>query len=149
MAEQGPLPDIDADQYASLVADATDEQIQAGLKENREILLDQVFQRMPERFNAEKAADLRAVIEWRVGDRPDGGHDRWQVVIENGTCRAVRDGDAEPTVSFTVGGVDFIKLITGNASGPMLFTFGKLRIRGDLLLAARVQSFFELPRSRA
>jgi len=146
VAEQ--VPELDADQYAALVAEATDEQLAEGLAQNREILLDQVFQRMPERFRADKAGDLSAVIEWRVRGAGEG-RDRWQLVIDKGTCRAVRDGDAEPTVTFTVGGVDFIKLITGNASGPMLFTFGKLKIKGDLLLAARVQGFFEVPRSRS
>ena len=48
-------------------------------------------------------------------------------------------------MSLSVGAVNFLKLITGNASGPMLFTFGKLKVRGDLLLAARIQSFFEVP----
>ena len=147
--EEQRVAEIDAEQFASLVGQASDEQLAEGLAQNRDILLDQVFERMPERFRADKASDLRAVVEWRVGDRPDGGHDRWQVVIENGSCRVIRDGDAEPTVSFTVCGVDFVRLVTGNASGPMLFTFGKLKIKGDLLLAARVQSFFELPRSTA
>jgi predicted lipid carrier protein YhbT len=141
------LPELDADQYASLVAGATNEQLEEGLAQNREILLDQVFQRMPGRFQADKAGDLNAVIEWRIRRPHDAEPDCWQVVIENGTCRTVRDGDAEPTVSFTVGGVDFVKLVTGNASGPMLFTFGRLRIQGDLMLAARVQGFFEMSRS--
>jgi len=149
VAEQTPAPEVDAEQFASLVGQATDEQLAEGLAQNREILFDQVFQRMPERFRAEKAGDLKAVVEWRVGERPDGGHDRWQLAIEDGSCHVVRDGDSEPTVSFTLGGVDFLKLITGNASGPMLFTFGKLKIKGDLLLAVRVQSFFEVPHSTA
>jgi putative sterol carrier protein len=142
-------PPVDADQYASLVADASDEQIAQGLAQNRELVLGQIFERMPERFRADKAGDLEAVIEWRIEGRDGGGHDRWQLVIGNGSCRTVRDGDAEPTVGFTVDGVDFIKLITGNASGPMLFTFGRLKIKGDLLLAARVQGFFQMPRSRS
>jgi putative sterol carrier protein len=53
--------------------------------------------------------------------------------------------DREFTVSMRVDGVDFIKLITGNASGPMLFTFGKLKIDGDLMFAATVQSLFRIP----
>jgi predicted lipid carrier protein YhbT len=147
--EEQSLPELDADQYASLVAGATDEQLEEGLAQNRAVLLDQVFQRMPKAFRPDKAGDLNAVIEWRIRGAGDGDPDRWQVVIENGACRALRDGDAEPTVSFTVGAVDFIKLVTGNASGPMLFTFGRLRIRGDLMLAARVQGFFEMPGSPA
>ena len=141
------VPEIDADQYAALVADASDEDLERGLAENRELLLGEIFRRMPEQFRPDRAGDLDAVIEWRVRGRPDGGDDRWQLTIRNGACAVVPGGDEEPTVAFTIGPVDFVKLITGNASGPMLFTFGKLKIRGDLLLAARVQSFFEVPRS--
>jgi putative sterol carrier protein len=149
MAEEQQVPDIDAEQYAALVAGASDEDLERGLTENRELLLDQIFTRMPERFRADKAGDVEAVVEWRIRGRPGGGDDRWQLAIRNGACAVVPDGDEKPTVTYTVGPVDFVKLITGNASGPMLFTFGKLKIRGDLLLAARIQSFFEVPRSGA
>ena len=140
------IPAIDADQYAALVADASDEDLERGVAENRDLLLSEVFRRMSERFKADKAGDLDAVVEWRIGGRPDGGHDRWQLAIRDGTCTLTPDGDADPTVTLSVGPVDFLKLVTGNASGPMLFTFGKLKVRGDLLLAARIQSFFEVPR---
>ncbi|MFL5850587.1 MAG: SCP2 sterol-binding domain-containing protein, partial [Solirubrobacteraceae bacterium] len=133
MAEEQQVPDIDAEQYAALVADASDEDLERGLIENRELLLEQIFQRMPERFQPDKAGDLDAVVEWRIRGLGDSGDDRWQVAIRGGRCSVVRDGDEEPTVTLTVGPVDFVKLITGNASGPMLFTFGKLKIRGDLL----------------
>ena len=42
-------------------------------------------------------------------------------------------------------GVDFLKLVTGNADGPMLFMSGKLRIEGDLMFSAQIQSMFTLP----
>ena len=147
MAEDQQVPEIDAEQYAALVGGASDEDLERGLAENRELLLGEIFKRMPERFNPAKAGDLDAVIEWRIDGRPDGGDDRWQLAIRSGACAVVPNGDEEPTVTFRIGPVDFLKLITGNASGPMLFTFGKLKIRGDLLLAARIQSFFEVPRS--
>ena len=147
MAEDAPVPEIDAEQYAALVAGASDEDLERGLTENRDLLLGEIFRRMPEQFRPDRAGDLDAVVEWRITKRPDGGDDRWQLAIRDGACTVVKGGDEEPTVTFTVGPVDFLKLITGNASGPMLFTFGKLKIRGDLLLAARVQSFFEVPRS--
>ena len=42
-------------------------------------------------------------------------------------------------------GVDFLKLVTGNAIGPMLFMSGKLKIEGDLMFAAQIQSMFTIP----
>ncbi len=129
------------------MAGASDEQLEEGFRQNRELLLEEVFRRMPEHFRADKAGDLSAVVEWRIGGRHDGGHDRYHLVIENRSCTLEKDGRRDPTVSMTLGPVDFIKLITGNANGPMLFTFGKLKIKGDLLLAARLQGMFEMPRS--
>ena len=34
--------------------------------------------------------------------------------------------------------------MTGNAAGPLLFMTGKLKIKGDLALAARAPGFFEI-----
>ena len=136
---------VDAGQFAGLVAGASDEQLAEGLAQNRGPLLEEVFRQMPRHFDARKAGDIEAVIEWRITGPPEGSQDRYQVAIRAGACRVEHDGGAAPRVTFTIDGVNFLRLITGNASGPMLFTFGKLKIQGDLLLAARVQGFFDIP----
>lgn len=41
----------------------------------------------------------------------------------------------------------FLKLVTGNAEGPMLFLRGKLKIDGDLMTAARLTDLFAIPRA--
>ena len=146
MSEVERPPSLDAGQFATLVAQASDEDLARGLSENGEMVLEEVFRRMPEHFRAERAGDLEAIVEWRIRTGEGDPHG-WQLAIRHGSCRVERDGRAEPAVTFSVGGVDFLRLITGNASGPMLFTFGKLKIRGDLLLAARFQGFFDLPRA--
>ena len=38
--------------------------------------------------------------------------------------------DLRERLTFTIDGVDFLKLVTGNASGPRMFMFGKLGIEG-------------------
>src|SRR5205807_9699155 len=88
---------------------------------------------------------VSAVVEWQITDGPEGATDRWQLTIKDGACDCARGGEAEPDVTFTVGPIDFLKLIAGAESGPKLFVFGKLRIRGNLMLAARVQGFFRMP----
>jgi putative sterol carrier protein len=42
-------------------------------------------------------------------------------------------------------GPDFLRLVTGNASGPMMFMSGKLKIEGDLMFSAQIQSMFAIP----
>lgn len=99
---------------------------------------------MEEHFRPERARGVDAVVEWRIRDG-HGGHDRWQTVIRDGDCSVVRDGGERPNLTFTAGRVDFIRLATGNASGPRLFLFGKLKVGGDVLLARRIQGMFRLP----
>ena len=132
------------EQFAALVRDASDEQLEAGFRENREVLLDEIFRRMPEQFDPQRGAGVEAVIEWQV-TRPDGEPDRWQLAIRDGTCTLARDGTAKPDVSLRVAPVDFVKLITGLDAGPKMFVFGRLRIRGNVMLAARMQGWFRMP----
>jgi putative sterol carrier protein len=139
------VPFMDPAEFARLVRDASDEQLDQGFALNRDLILGEVFRRMEEHFEPGKADGAEAVIEWRIKQAEGGGHDRWQVVIRDGSCRVTSDGDERPRVTFTVAPVDFIRLATGNASGPKLFLFGRLKIDGDLMFAARVQGMFRIP----
>jgi putative sterol carrier protein len=135
------------DQFAQLVAAATDEQLAEGVAVNREPLLEEIFTRWPEQFRPERAGDVNAVVEWQV-THDDGGHDSWQIAIADGACSVTREGDADPDVTFRCGPVDLIRLIAGAEAGPKLFVFGRLKIRGNLMLAARFQGFFAQPGAR-
>lgn len=139
------IPVIDPDQYAALVRDASDEQLDEGMRVNRELILGEIFRRMGDHFDADKAGKVDAVIEWRILEPEEGEYDRWQMVIEARRCAVERDGDRKPSVTYTVGPVDFIRLISGNKSGPELFMLGKLKVRGNLMLAARMPSWFHIP----
>ena len=139
------IPVIDPDQFAALIRDATDDQLKEGLATNRDLILTEIFRRMPERFEPSRAPNEEAVIEWRISERPDGGHDVYQIVISAGTCTLAEDRHPDPRVAYEIGPLDFLKLISGNASCPQLFLVCRLKIHGDLFLAARVQSMFKVP----
>ena len=113
----------------------------------REQILTEIFGRMATHLRADKARDTDAVIHWRIGGRPDGGHDEFETVIRDGAC-TVSEGleSASPRVVFTIAGTDFLRLVTGNAAGPMLFMRGKLKIEGDMMFAASAASLFTIPR---
>ena len=145
VSNPGDIAAINPALFATLVRDATDEQLREGLDANRELILGEIFRRMPERFDPERAAGVEAVVEWRIPDRPDGGHDTWHVVLRDGRCEVAEGPTEGPTVTYEINPVDFIRLITGNASGPKLFLFGRLKIRGNLVLAARMPAFFSIP----
>jgi putative sterol carrier protein len=139
---------VDANELAKNMAQATDEQL-AELMSGpmRGQILAEIFRRMSEHFRAEAAGDTEAVIHWRIGGAPDGGTTDYETVIRNGTCE-VHEGFEEENarVTFRIGGADFLRLVTGNAAGPMLFMSGKLRIEGDMMFAANAASLFVIPK---
>ncbi|MFL5838388.1 MAG: SCP2 sterol-binding domain-containing protein [Solirubrobacteraceae bacterium] len=146
MADSSPL--TDPAQYAALVRNTTDDQLAAGLRANRDVILGQIFTRMAEHLDPDKARDAEAVIEWRICGRDGGGHDRYQVIVTHGTCAIEREGGHEPSAVFTIGPVEFLRLVTGNVNGPELFLTGRITVEGDLMLAAIAQSWFRVPGQR-
>jgi putative sterol carrier protein len=138
---------IDPSEFAKAVADTPEAELAAGManEQVRELVLEGIFSQMAEHFDGRKAGSTEAVIEWQILDRPGGGHDRYQVVVTGGTCSVEKDGGHAPRVTFRLKPVDFLKLVTGNAAGPMMFMTGKLKIDGDVMFAAGVQGLFRIP----
>jgi putative sterol carrier protein len=113
--------------------------------EHRGQVLDDVFRRMSEHLDADKAKDIQTVVHWKVWDRPGGGYDHYEVVLDKGRCAVPRSPSREPAVTLKMKPADFLKLVSGNASGPAMFMTGKLKIDGDLMLAARLAGLFRIP----
>jgi putative sterol carrier protein len=139
------VPAIDPEEFAELVQSASDDQLRAGLEANRELLLAEIFRQMPERLDRERASDIDAVIEWRIIDHRSREKDTWQLILREGIAEVQAGPADEPTVTMEIGAIDFMRLITGGANGPKLFLFGRLKVRGNLVLAARMPTLFDIP----
>ena len=137
-AGDAAAPLLDPQTFAALIADASDEQLEQGVRANRDLMLQEIFRRMPEHLDAEAAKGVSAVIEWEIGGPPDGSSDHYRVAIERGACTVSKGPAPEADVRYRIGAVDFLKLVAGVTTGPKLFLVGRLRIRGDLVMAARV-----------
>ena len=147
MTEQVDTTAVDPREFAAQLANTPDEQIAAGMNsEARGVVLDEIFKRMGEHLRPETARGVDAVVHWKVLERPDGGHDHYELVIKDGQAAVSDSPKHEPRVTFAVGAVDFLKLVTGNANGPILFTTGKLKISGDLVFAAQIAGMFRIPK---
>jgi putative sterol carrier protein len=137
--------DLGTDALARMIRSLPEDQLAAGVRANREPLLEEVFRRFPERVS-EAGRRTEAVLKWRLGGRDGGGYDRWFVVLRDGACEVVKDLDVVPRVTLTLDALDFLKLVTGNASPIKLLATGRLRVRGDLIFAARIPGLFRAPR---
>ena len=144
----GSVGEADAEQLAAMVSQASDEQITAALAdgENRKKVLDEIFNRMAEHVDPAKIEGKDAVIHFTITDKPGGGEDTYEVVIKDGDLSVNSDPSEEnPRVTLSAAPLHFIKLVTGQESGPTLFMGGKLKIKGDLMFATQMASFFRIP----
>ena len=138
---------VDPEEFAKNLASVSDEQLAEAMSSDmRPVILNEIFSRMKEHFRADQAANVDAVIHWRIGGGPEGAEeDHYEVVIRNGELSYNTEPSEEPRVAFRMDGATFLRLVSGNASGPMLFMTGKLKIEGDMMFAPQVQSLFRIP----
>jgi putative sterol carrier protein len=101
-----------------------------------------VFEQMPEYFQPDKAGSTNATIQFDLsGD--EGG--KWWVKIADGQATSGR-GDAEnPNLTLLADARDYVKITLGQMDPTAAFMQGKLKIKGDMGLAIKMQSMFKRP----
>jgi putative sterol carrier protein len=127
---------------AALLEGRSDEEINAFVKDaGSEGLMDAIFSGMAERFLPEKAAGKTAVIQYDI-TTPDGVESR-QVIVKDGTCNTTRGAGEPASVTLSLTMPDFLRLISGKLNGVQAFMSGKLKLKGDMMLAQSMQSWFD------
>lgn len=99
------------------------------------------FDQVPDKVNKDKIQGMNCIYQFDItGD--DGG--AWNIAIANGDA-TVASGTAEnPSITITMESSNFINLLQGKLNGQMAFMTGKLKIKGDMALALKLQSVFSL-----
>jgi putative sterol carrier protein len=139
---------VDEKQFAQIVKSAPADQLKEVMRsDQRKKVLDEIFNRMPKLFRPDRAGNTNAVVQWIIGDRPDGGSDTYELVIANGTCTLSPEPGTDPKLALTMGAVDFLKVVSGNGNPVMMFMTGKLKAKGDLGLAANIANLFDIPKA--
>ena len=112
----------------------------------RRPVLDAIFWQMPQHFDGKQASGVEATIEWRITGRADGGVDSYHVTIADGRCRARRgSNDATPQLTITIDAAEFLRLATGNSDPMQGYFKGRVKLSGDIMLAAKLQQLFRIP----
>lgn len=144
------LDSMGAATFARLISRASEGQLRDVLRRPRlrDRILTEIFGRMQQHLRADRAKTTRAVIQWRFsGGADDDGYDRYASVIADGKCATTAGRADGPRVTITMHPYEFLRLITHNASAPVQFMTGKLKVRGDLAFAAGMMGLFDLPRA--
>lgn len=148
------ISQVQPNTFARLIGRASKSQLNDLLEktELRTVILDEIFRRMGEHLREDRAATVEALVHWRfTGGSGEGGYDRYETLISEGSCTVGKPqrggGKTHPRVSITLTPTDFLQLITGKASAPLLFVTGKLKVKGDLAFAAGLMGLFDLPKA--
>jgi putative sterol carrier protein len=141
------LGSIEPKEFAQLVKSTPDSKIAEVMAgDDRGKILDEVFNRMPTLFRADKAGATQAVIHWNITGGPGGNADTYETVIENGSCTVTNHPARDPKLAMTMDPVTFLKVVSGDGNPMMMFMTGKIKAKGDLGLAAQVAKLFDIPK---
>jgi putative sterol carrier protein len=99
------------------------------------------FEQMSSRFKADRAAGTSAVIQYDVSGEGGG---TWNAMIKDGACIVKEGAAATPNLTLQIGAQDWLDMLTGKQNGQMLFMSGKLKIKGDMGLAMKLGSMFQM-----
>ena len=103
--------------------------------------VNETFEAMPGRFRADKAAGTNATIQYDISG--DGGG-TWNAVIKDGACAVTPGAAASPNLTLQISAQDWLDMLSGKQSGQMLFMSGKLKVKGDMGLAMKLGSLFQM-----
>lgn len=99
----------------------------------------EVFDAMPGKFKGEKANGLSATVLFDLsGD--NGG--QWVATIVQDRLTVEKGTIPNPTLTFTAKASDYVALINGQLKPMPAFMQGKIKIKGDMTLAMKVQALF-------
>ena len=101
----------------------------------------ETFDAMPGRFRADKASGTNATIQYEISG--DGGG-TWNAVIKDGSYAVSQGAAASPSLTLQMSAQDWLDMLSGKQSGQMLFMSGKLKIKGDMGLAMKLGSMFQM-----
>ncbi len=102
--------------------------------------MEQIVEQMPGYFQPEKAGNTNATFQF---DLSDGG--AYWLKIENGQATSGEGTAENANTTMTAKGEDFAKIFTGKMDPTIAFMQGKLKIKGDMGLATKMQSMFRRP----
>ncbi len=140
--------EVDPEQAAAVLGGVKDAHLERLMSGGfREVVLEQVFTRLPEFLDERRAAGQRLTVGFRIDGRPDGGADRVTVYVDRGTCRAERDAEGERDATLVLGGAQFLKLVTGHLNPVTGVVRGALKVRGDLNAALTLYRIMRIPGS--
>lgn len=100
----------------------------------------QMMAELPQHFSAEVAGSMNSTMQLDISG--DGGG-QWHVIVADGKVEVHEGVAATPQMTLGVAATDYLALVNGEANPMQLFMQGKIKIKGDMQLAMKLQSLFK------
>jgi putative sterol carrier protein len=98
------------------------------------------FDTLADRFEPEQAKGVNATIQYTLAG--DGGGE-WTITIADGEFKGVETGGTEkPTLNVMMDAAKFVEMANGDLDGRKAFLTRKLKVKGYIALAQKMQKFF-------
>ncbi|MGH3134420.1 MAG: SCP2 sterol-binding domain-containing protein [Gaiellaceae bacterium] len=94
------------------------------------------FEGLPSRVPADRIAGMNNTYLFDIE-----GAGTWKVAIEDGAI-AVSEGDGDADCTFTASAENFEKIVSGEQNPTTAYMTGKLKIKGDMGAAMKLQKLF-------
>ena len=102
--------------------------------------VEEVFAAMPARFQKDAATAMNAVYQY---DITGNGGGKWYAAIKEGELEVVKGEHENSNITLTMADEDYLAMIAGTLDGQAAFMTGKLKIKGDMSLAMKLESIFK------
>jgi putative sterol carrier protein len=99
----------------------------------------EVLQRMDAVFDADKAAGVDAIYQFDLSG--ESGGQSW-VKIANGAFETGDGTHDAPTLTLSASAEDYLGVVNGDLNATTAFMAGKIKIKGDMGLALKLQAMF-------
>ncbi len=121
----------------------------------RDVVLSEIFRRLPDFVNPRKASGADLLIGFRLLGRPTGEIERYAVRVRDGVATVTRPGSSDTEAAdeetrdatVTCEAYDFLRLATGHLSAITGVLRGQLKVRGDKTKALQLSSLLDIPRA--
>lgn len=99
----------------------------------------EVYEMMDDVFDSDKAAGVEAVFQFDLTG--DDGAKYW-VEVDDGDMTKGMGEHEDPTLTVIASADDYIQVVNGDMAAMSAFMAGKIKIKGDMGLALKLQSIF-------
>jgi hypothetical protein len=93
---------------------------------------------MPRGFRPDRAGGLRTTYQFQLSD----GGGTWTVSVANWTCTVTEGETTPPATTIQINGPDFMKLARGQLNTAQAYREGRVKVKGDVNLAAKITDIF-------